>query len=105
MLPPAVDDEADEVDEDEAEKEGNHPDDEENFEEATAEDISCVFIYFLYDHLLNPSSEDEDMPKGHGKNKNITTVEDSDDEEYVEIDTRAAKRTGRAVTPDSPRVW
>ena len=45
------------------------------------------------------------MPKGHGKNKNITTVEDSDDEEYVEIDTCAAKRTGHAVTPDSPRVW
>ena len=39
-VPPPVDDEADEVDEDEAERESRDVDDEDNLEEATAEDIS-----------------------------------------------------------------
>ncbi|KAI0716305.1 hypothetical protein C8Q76DRAFT_692068 [Earliella scabrosa] len=128
-VPPPVDDEADEVDEDEVERECGDVDDEDNLEEATVEDISLQ--YWTYDFIFNfsadtsiiiyhyqyishwlvmqysdfgNSSDDDKASARQSKTKSIAKVDDSKEVKYVEVDTCLAKRSGRAVTSNSLRA-
>ena len=62
--------------------------------------MTAFFFSTLSD--FEDSSDDEKASARQSKTKSVAKVDDSEDGEYVEVDTCLAKRSGRAVTPDSP---